>query len=388
MDDLRNPYSPGAGSRPPALVGREHELQLFRTAIGRLSIGRSAKSLLLTGLRGVGKTVLLNEFAVTARGNQWQVESLEANETLDFPAAMASLVRKSTLRISTSKRASERAKRTLAVLKSFQIRWKLPGDIVLESEPFAGLGDSGDLESDLADLFTEVGTLAKDHGIGVAFTIDELQYLKRSDLAALISALHRIAQQQLPVLVVGAGLPSLLGLIGEAKSYAERLFTFPEIGSLSETDCHEALQHPASEEGVQWERPALDAVFEASGGYPYFLQEFGKQSWDFAAGFEHITLEDVHIGIPEARRELDAGFFRVRLDRVNDSERNYLRAMAALGHGPYLSGDVAKSIGKNTSQLATSRESLIKRGLCFSRRYGEIEFTVPMFDDYLRRTGG
>jgi hypothetical protein len=332
--------------------------------------------------------VLLNEFAVIARNAQWQVESLEANETLDFPAAMASLVRKATLRISTSRRASEKAKRTLAVLKSFQIRWKLPGDIVLESEPFAGLGDSGDLESDLSDLFAELGMLAKEHNTGVAFTIDELQYLKRSDLAALVSALHRVAQQQLPVLVVGAGLPSLLGLIGEAKSYAERLFTFPEIGSLSEPDCQVALQNPASEEGVRWDQPALDAVFQASGGYPYFLQEFAKQSWDLADGEDRITTADVRIGIPEARRELDAGFFRVRLDRVNDSERSYLRAMASLGSGPYLSGDVAKSLGKSTSQIATSREGLIRRGLCFSRRYGEIEFTVPMFDDYLRRTGG
>jgi AAA ATPase domain len=387
MDDLRNPYSPGAGSRPPAIVGREQELQLFATAIGRLGIGRSAKSLMLTGLRGVGKTVLLNEFALIAREKQWQVESLEANETLDFPAAVASLVRKATLRISTSKRAAEKAKRTLAVLKSFQVRWKLPGDIVLESEPFAGLGDSGDLESDIADLFSELGTLAKEHSTGVLFTVDELQYLRQSDLAAIVSALHRMAQQQLPILLVGAGLPSLLGLIGEAKSYAERLFTFPEISSLSERDCHSALQDPAREEGVSWDQSALDAVFEASGGYPYFLQEFGKQTWDLAPGIDSITLDDVRVGIPEARRELDAGFFRVRLDRVNDSERNYLRAMASLGSSPYASGDVAKALHKTTSQVATSREGLIRRGLCFSRRYGEIEFTVPMFDDYLRRAG-
>lgn len=385
MDSLRNPYSPGAGSRPPALVGRDRELDQFRTAIARLEIRRPAKSLLLTGLRGVGKTVLLNEFGRIAREMHWQYDPLEASESLDFPTAISNLVRKATLRISASKRAAERAKRTLGVLRSFQIRWKLPGDVTLESEPLAGLGDSGDLESDVADLLIELGTLAKEHDTGVVFTIDEMQYLKREHLAVLVSALHRVTQEELPVLVAGAGLPSLLGLIGEAKSYAERLFTYPHIDSLSADECAEALQVPAQDEGVTWESGALEKVYEVSGGYPYFLQEFGKQTWDFASGPDRISKADVSIGIPEALSELDTGFFRVRLDRVNDSERNYLRAMASLGKGPYSSGEVAKLLHKTTTQVGPHRDGLIRRGLCYSQRFGEIDFTVPMFDEYIRR---
>jgi AAA ATPase domain len=386
VDPIRNPYSPGAGFRPPSLVGRDQELASFSVTLARLEAGRPAKSLLLTGLRGVGKTVMLSEFARLANERSWSHESVEANDSIDLPVAIANVVRKATLRLSRTKRAAERAKRTFGVLRSFQIRWKLPGDITIETEPLAGLGDSGDLETDLGDLLVELGELAKEHGTGVLFTIDELQYLTRPHLAALVTALHRVAQQGLPVLVAGAGLPSLLGLIGEAKSYAERLFQFTEIGSLSRDECHRALQEPAQSEGVSWEVPALERIFEVSGGYPYFLQEFGKQSWEFAIGLDDITLEDVTTAVPEAISELDAGFFRVRFDRVNDSERNYLRAMASLGQGPYNSGAVAAKLNKKTAQVGPHRDALIRRGLIYSRRYGEIDFTVPMFDEYIRRS--
>lgn len=386
MDPIRNPYSPGAGSRPPALVGRDLELDKFSITLQRLAAGRSNRSLLLTGLRGVGKTVLLGEFGRIASVNGWYHEAIEANEATELPVAMANVIRKATLRLSSTKRASDRAKRTLSVLRSFQIRWKLPGDVSVETEPFAGLGDSGDLDSDLGDLLVDLGELAREHKTGVSFTIDEMQYLSRAHLASLVSALHRVSQSNLPVLVAAAGLPSLLGIIGQAKSYAERLFEFSEIGSLSHEECHRALQEPANEEGVRWEAQALARVVELSGGYPYFLQEFGKQSWDYAAGPDAITLEEVSVAVPEAIRELDGGFFRVRIDRVNESERNYLRAMAALGKGPYNSGAVAAKLAKKATQVGPHRDALIRRGLIYSRRYGEIDFTVPMFDEYIRRS--
>jgi AAA ATPase domain len=384
MDAIRNPYNPGAGSRPPALVGREAQLEKFSVTLHRLAIGRGNRSLLLTGLRGVGKTVLLGEFGRIASESGWYHEAIEATESTELPIAMANAVRKATLRLSSTKRAADRAKKTLSVLRSFQLRWKLPGDITVESEPFAGLGDSGDLDTDLGDLLVDLGELAREHNTGVSFTIDEVQYLSRSHLASLVVALHRVSQQNLPILVAAAGLPSLLGLIGEAKSYAERLFDFSEIGSLTAEESVRALNEPALAEGVGWEAAALDRVYELSGGYPYFLQEFGKQAWDYAAGPQVITLAEVDISVPEAMRELDGGFFRVRVDRVNESERNYLRAMASLGSGPYSSGAVANKLGKTTGQVGPHREALIKRGLIYSHRYGEIDFTVPMFDQFIR----
>jgi hypothetical protein len=386
MDPVDNPYNPGAGSRPPALVGRDGQLDKFAVTLQRLENGRGNRSMLLTGLRGVGKTVLLGEFGRIAAEHGWYHEAIEATEATELPVAMANAVRKATLRLSSTKRATERAKKTLGVLKSFQLRWKLPGDISIESEPFAGLGDSGDLDTDLGDLLVDLGELARDHKTGVSFTIDEAQYLSRSHLASLVVALHRVSQQNLPVLVTAAGLPSLLGLVGDAKSYAERLFEFFEIGSLTVAESHRALQEPANAEHVFWEHAALARVYELSGGYPYFLQEFGKQAWDYSSGPDRITLDEVNVAVPEAINELDGGFFRVRIDRVNESERSYLRAMASLGAGPYSSGAVAAKLKKTTTQIGPHREALIKRGLIYSHRYGEINFTVPMFDQFIRRS--
>ncbi len=385
MDPFRNPYNPGAGTRPKTLVGREREIEEFDLAVRRLADHRSAKSVMLTGLRGVGKTVLLGEFGRIARRHGWEHNSLEVNDGTSVAAAMASLVRQSTLRISATKRSAEKAKRILGVLKSFQMTWKLPGDVTIETSPFAGVGDSGDLESDLADLLVEIGELARANETGVAFTIDELQYLPRDQLAALVSALHRVAQEEVPVLIAGAGLPSLLGLVGDAKSYAERLFTFESIGSLSDIDARLALSGPSSDEGVTWEVAALDLLLESTEGYPYFLQEFGSETWRLANGPAVITLDDATRAIPIATAVLDDGFFRVRIDRLNDTDRQYLRAMASLGRGPYLSGDIAKQMGKKTTQVGPYRDSLIRRGLCFSGRHNEIDFTVPMFDNFVRR---
>ncbi len=388
MDPVRNPYSPGAGTPPPALVGRDRQLEAFDVAVQRLSLGRSAKSQLLTGLRGVGKTVLLREFGRIAQNHDWVWEQTEATPSTPFVEVAANLVRKALLRLSAGRRIGALISRAFGVLRSFRIRWALPGDVAIEWEPVPGSADSGDLESDLAGLFIELGTAAAAEQRGVLLTIDEVQYLAEADLAALIVALHRVGQEQLPLMVAGAGLPSLPGLAGEAKSYAERLFDFPEIGSLEPPDAALALRQPAEREGVAWQQEALDRVIDLSEGYPYFLQEFGKQTWDVAEGPDEITVADVDAAVPIAIAELDTGFFRARLDRVSESERAYLRAMASLGAGPYTSGRVAAVLGKVTTQLGPVRESLIKRGICYSPRWGQIAFTVPMFDRYVRRALG
>ncbi|MDX2378701.1 MAG: ATP-binding protein [Acidimicrobiia bacterium] len=384
MDPIRNPYSPGAGSRPPALVGREAEIDAFDIALQRMAIGRSAKSMLLTGLRGVGKTVLLDEFGLAASNSAWIHESLEANDEMDFPRAMGTLARKAALRVSVGQRAGERFRRALGVIKSFQVTWNIPDAGSVAVEPFAGISDSGVLDADLGELLIELGELASERGRGALFTIDEMQYLSKEHLAALVQGFHLLARRGLPVMLAGAGLPSLLGLIGEARSYAERLFDFPRIDSLPDDSAAAALERPAAEEDVVWRPDAVRRTVEVTGGYPYFLQEFGKQAWDVAPG-PVITLRDVEDAVPVALAELDEGFFRVRIDRTSDGERQYLRAMAGLGPGPYGTGEVASSLDRTTRQMGMVRDSLIKRGLCYSPRWGEIEFTVPMFDDFVRR---
>lgn len=387
MDPTRNPYSPGAGSPPPALVGRDAELETIRIAIERLRLGRFAKSVILTGLRGVGKTVLLQEFRRLGQSRNWVCQPLEASEGLRFPQAMAELVRKVILRLSPARNLADRAKRAFGVLKSFQMRWNLPdgGDLTVGLDPVPGWADSGLLDEDLAGLFSEVGEAARERGKGVLVTVDEVQYLKRQDLAALIVGLHQVNQEQLPFLVVGAGLPSVPALAGEAKSYAERLFSFRSIDSLDGDDARAALVRPADEEGVVWQPDALDRIVDETRGYPYFLQEFGKQVWDLADGPVEITATDVDSAVPTAVDELDTGFFRVRIDRTTDSEREYLVAMASLGEGPYASGRVAATMGRDTPGVGPVRDKLIKKGLCYSPRWGEIDFTVPLFDDFVRR---
>lgn len=389
MDPIRNPYSPGAGTPPPALVGRDEELRSFDIALQRLALGRPARSVMLTGLRGVGKTVLLNEFGKVAAMRDWTHQRLEATEDVSFPEAASTLTRKAILQLSSRQRLEDRAQRALGALRSFQLRWNVPEmGVTLEIEPFAGLADSGELDLDLADLFVELGRLAREQHSGVLFTVDELQYISREHFSALILGLHRISQELLPFMIVGAGLPSLPGLAGEAKSYAERLFQFIRIGRLREAEASDALQSPALSEGVQWASDALQVVVERSEGYPYFLQEFGKCTWDVAAGPQIIRAVDADAAIPVASDELDTGFFAVRFDRTTPAERDYLFAMASFGQGPYQSGDIARSLGKRTTQVGPIRDSLIKRGLCFSPSHNVIDFTVPMFDQFVRRRLG
>jgi len=386
MDRVRNPYSPGAGSRPPALVGRENEIDAFDVALQRLGLAKSAKSMLLTGLRGVGKTVLLNEFGLVADKRDWIHEALEVNDEMDFPRAMGTLARKAVLRLSAGQRSSERFQRMLGIIKSFQITWNIPDGGSVLVAPFAGVSDSGVLDADLGELLVELGELARERGRGALFTIDEMQYLSKDQLAALVQAFHMVAQKRVPVMLAGAGLPSLLGLIGEARSYAERLFDFPQIDSLPLDAAAAALEVPATDEGVTWSAAAVSRTVELTGGYPYFLQEFGKQAWDVAHGPDEIGLGDIDAAVPVALAELDSGFFRVRIDRTSDGERLYIRAMAQLGKGPYTSASVAESLDKTTRQLGPVRDTLIKRGLCYSPRWGQIDFTVPMFDEFVRRT--
>ena len=387
MDPVRNPYNPGAGARPPALVGRDEELQTFDVAVRRLGMGRHDRSILLSGLRGVGKTVLLQEFGRIAQGHQWVHQHVEATEGFELTEAMALLARNAILRLSPGRRIAENTRRALSALKAFQVRWELPegGGVVAEVDPSLGWADSGRLDNDLGDLFAELGQLARDHHKGVLFTIDEMQYLAKDRLGALIAGLHRVSQLQLPLVVAGAGLPSLVALVGEARSYAERLFAFRTINSLSQQEAIAALAVPSSQEGVEWLPAALDAAIEVTKGYPYFLQEIGKHAWELAPGPDQITAYDVEIALPVATEGLDLGFFRVRVDRTTAAERDYLRAMASLGPGPLRTGDIASVLDKTTPQVNQFRDALIKRGLCYSPGHGQIDFTVPMFGDFINR---
>lgn len=387
MDPVRNPYSPGAGTPPPALVGRDVELRDFDIAVQRLGAGRSAKSLLLTGLRGVGKTVLLRKFGRIGERHGWICRHIEVREDQPFPEVMAVLAREALLRLSGGELMTDRVRRALRVLKSFQVQWKLPvgGDVILELDPVAGRADSGILDHDLAGLFLEIGEAARDRERGILITIDELQFLARDHLAALMVGLHRTGQEQLPLLVAGAGLPSLPRLAGDAKTYAERLFAFRVINSLGNAEARAALIEPAEAGNVRWQLQALDRVVDRTRGYPYFLQEFGKHAWDTAAGPDEITAGDVEAATPLATAELDAGFFRVRMDRATGAERTYLGAMASLGGGPYVCDEIAAVLDKTTGEVDPLHDALVRRGLCYRPRDGVIDFTVPMFDEFVRR---
>jgi hypothetical protein len=385
VDPVRNPYSPGAGTRPPALVGREREIEAMDVALQRLRLGRDGRSAMLTGLRGVGKTVLLNEFEQLAQGGGYFHEHVEVNEDGDLPVRLASAFRRVLLAMDARRRIGERVRRALGVLKAFSISLPNGPELSIDVDAVHGPADSGDLATDLAGLFTELGEVARDHDTGVLITIDELHYVTPVTLEALVMGLHRAAQLALPITIAGAGLPSLAALTGEAKSYAERMFTFPVIGSLNPGQAREALEVPAADESVRWSDEAIVRVVEITQGFPYFLQEFGKQAWDAAEGPDTITLGDVERSIPVATAELDDGFFRVRTGRTSNPERAYLRAMAELSPGPVRSGEVAALLGKKATALGPTRDNLIRKAVCYSPRWGEIDFTVPMFDRFMRR---
>ncbi len=339
--------------------------------------------MLLTGLRGVGKTVLLNEFLKLANKNGYVADFIEAPENRRLAELLAQSLRQALLKISAYEKAKDVASRALRVLKSFSVSMKV-GEVEVAFKPEIGTADSGDLERDLPDLFVAAGEAARDNGTGIAFFIDEIQYLSQPDLAALIVAAHRVAQRQLPVVVIGAGLPLLPALSGDAKSYAERLFTYPTIGALKDNDAKLALAEPARELGVEYTAEALNEIVRVTSGYPYFVQTWGSAVWDIAEQ-SPITADDVAKASDQATELLDESFFRVRLDRVTEAEQRYLRAMAELGAGPYKTKNIANYFRKNSASFGPVRDSLIKKGMIYSPRYGEIDFTVPLFDQFMKR---
>jgi hypothetical protein len=385
MDQVENPYNPGAGTRPPALVGRDGEIDAMDVTLQRLLLGSNGRSQLLTGLRGVGKTVLLNEFEDLAEARGYFHEHIEISEDGNLASPLASALRRVLLAMDAKRRIGAMARRALGVLKAFTLQIPDGPELSIDVDVVFGPADSGDLATDLAGLFVEIGEVAQAHHTGIMLTIDELHYVDLPTFTALIVGLHRAAQRRLPITIAGAGLPSLATLTGEAKTYAERMFMLPHMGSLTEEQAIEALQAPAQDAGVRWTDDALTQVLVMTECFPYFLQEFGKRAWDLADGPREITLDDVGRSIPLVVAELDDGFFRVRTGKTTDSERSYMRAMAEVGTGPVRSSDVAKALGKTAGSLGPVRDQLIKRAICYSPRWGEIAFTVPLFDQFMRR---
>nr|WP_314483308.1 ATP-binding protein [uncultured Pseudomonas sp.] len=387
MDPVSNPYSPGAGAPPPALAGRDALLKQVSIAIARIRRGRAAKSVLMVGLRGVGKTVLLEKMRSQAEADGIHAIRMEAPENRSLPALLAPQLRLSLLRLSRIEAAQALARRALQALAGFVKSLKVTYadiEVGLDLDPEPGLADNGDLESDLATLLESAGRAAQHADTALVLFIDELQYVAEDQLAALITALHRCAQAQLPVTLVGAGLPQLRGRCGNAKSYAERLFDFPDIGPLTPDAAKFAIVQPAKEEGVAFEASALKEILAHSQGYPYFLQEWGKHAWDIAL-HSPITGADVQAASQQAVATLDESFFRVRFDRLTLAEKKYLRGMSDLGPGPHRSGDIAASLGRKVSTLAPLRSALIEKGMIYSPSHGDTAFTVPLFDEFMRR---
>jgi len=387
MDPVRNPYAPGAGSPPPELAGRSVIRRDIAIRLQRLRLGRPAKSMMMVGLRGVGKTVLLDQMRRDAESTGIQTVRVEAPEGRSLPALLAPPVRLVLLHLSKKEIAKEYAIRGLRALAGFAGKLKVTFndiEVGLDYEPEPGLADNGDLEGDLGALLQQVGFAAKAAGTAVVLFIDELQYVKEPQMAALISAIHRCSQERLPITIVGAGLPQLRGRMGEAKSYAERLFDFPEIGALNPSDAREAIERPVEHEGALIDRGAVDLIVDKTQGYPYFLQEWGKHTWDIAP-ISPINREDVLAASDEAIAALDESFFRVRFDRLTPAEKRYLRAMAELGPGPHRSGEIADQLGRTVSSFGVTRASLIAKGMIWSPTHGDTAFTAPLFNEFMKR---
>lgn len=387
MDPIKNPYAPGAGTPPPELAGRDELRETIRIALERVRAGRPTKSILMVGLRGVGKTVLLDRLRVDAEAAGIQTLRVEAPESRSLPAILAPQLRQALLRLSRNDQAKVFAQRALRGLAGFAKALKLKYEDIevgFDFEPEPGLADNGDLEHDLQALLEVTGEAAKRAGTALAMFVDELQYVEEEQLAALITALHRTAQRSLPVVLIGAGLPQLPGRMGRAKSYAERLFDFPQIGPLPKEAARVAITKPAQNEGVQVSEEALTRIIQETRGYPYFLQEWGKHAWD-AADVSPITLQHVEQATSSAITALDESFFRVRFDRLTPLEKKYLRAMAELGPGPHRSGDIAERLGREVTSFGPTRSQLIVKGMIWSPSHGDTAFTVPLFDEFMKR---
>jgi hypothetical protein len=387
VDPRLNPYTPNAGARPPLLAGRHDELATFDVLLARLARGYTEQSMIITGLRGVGKTVLLGEFRAKAEAAGWAAVEAEITKQVDFGRHLAQLSRRALLHVAPKARWKDAARRAAGVLKSFTLTVASDGTLSagLDIDPVEGLADSGVLTDDLTDVFVALGEAARDRDTGVVFLLDEIQFLALPHLEALIAALHKTVQRALPVTLVGAGLPQIPRLVGEAKSYAERLFKFPAIGSLAAAEAVEALTGPAADLAVGFAPGAAAEIVQYSGGYPYFLQEYGKIVWDEAedSPIERRTVRAVR---PLVEAKLDGSFFKVRTERVTQYELQYLRAMAGLGPEPQMASDVARVMGRTSAQLGPTRSRLIDKGLLYTPGYGLAAFTVPQFDRYLVRT--
>jgi AAA ATPase domain len=387
MDEHTNPFAPGAGTRPPELAGRDDTLNRAKVTMQRVQIGRSAKSFIFVGLRGVGKTVLLNEVLRIAASLDCKTLHVEAHENKSLPELLIPHLRTLLLDLDRLGKASQATKRGLLALRSFigGLKLKYEGmEIGIDMNAAKGLADSGDLETDLTALFLAVGEAAKARNLAVVMTIDELQYLSETELSAVIMALHQIAQKGLPVLVFGAGLPQIIGQMGQSKSYAERLFEFSVLGPLEDADAIAALQEPVARDGVLFDTAALAEIIRVTEGYPYFLQEWGYQAWNIAPA-SPIGIAPAREATIRATRRLDESFFRVRFDRLTPREKDYLRAMAELGPGPHRSGDMAEKLGVRVESIAPLRSGLIRKGMIYSPSHGDTAFTVPLFDQYMKR---
>lgn len=387
MDPRLNPYAPGAGTPPPELAGRDDLIERAAIALDRIRAHRSARSFILYGLRGVGKTVLLNRIRLDAEARGIASVKVEAPEERSLPGLLAPALRTTLLRLSRGEAAKAGAMKAMRALAGFAKALKLKYqdlEFGLDIESEQGLADSGNLDNDLTDLLATVGAAAEERETAVVLFVDELQYVPEDQLASLIAALHSASQDQLPITMVAAGLPQLVGQAGRAKSYAERLFEFAPVDRLDSTAAQTALTVPAAKEGVVYEPAAVAEILEQTRGYPYFLQEWGKHSWNVAEA-SPIEERDSKRATAEALAELDASFFRVRFDRLTPMEKRYMRAMAELGPGPHRSGDIADVLGRKVTTTAPLRNSLIAKGMLYSPAHGDTAFTVPLFDAFMKR---
>jgi AAA ATPase-like protein len=394
MDPLHNPYTPGAGTPPRELAGREASLRSFDLLLQRLKAGRPERGIVLQGLRGVGKTVLMREFAARATEYGWGVGRLEARSGTDFRAEISDMAATALRQISAKARVRDALMRAAGVVRAFTLKATPEGELEFAADLDAVLRNSAasDIERDTVRLFAELGVAAATNGTGIVFLVDEMQLLGRDDLEALCAAAHRANQDSLPLAVVGAGLPILPGRLADAKSYAERLFVFPELGALSDDAARQAIVRPAEtaipERPVRFDDAAVDAVLELSERYPYLLQAYGLHTWNTAPEGDVIVARDVERAQPAARRELDRDFFETRFARATGAGRRYLAAMADIGEGPYRTTDVARRGGWSSVRSASPvRQTLIDKGLIYDPERGLVDFTVPHFADFMRRRG-
>ena len=388
MEAVRNPYAPGAGANPPELAGRDAILREAEIALERHRLGRPNQSIILSGLRGTGKTVLLNRLEERALEMGVTVVSIEASDIRPLPVILVPQLRAALIEISRREAAKSLALRGLRVLASFVSAWKFRYEDIsleLDVDPLPGQADNRDLESDVQTLLKHVATAARASGSVVALFVDELQYLPRAEAAAVLTSIHAATQKDLPLILIGAGLPQVGGMLADVRTYAERMFIFFDLGPLEAEDAACALVKPAAEEGVEFEDGALEAILERTGRYPYFLQQWGKQAW-LAAAESPISIDDVEAASGAALEDLDRGFFRVRLDRVGPEDERYLRAMAELGPGPCAASAVAEALGRAAEDVEAHRERLIEQGVIWTPRLGLVQFTAPLFDGYLKRT--